>query len=72
MPHRYLQVLATKMFKVRRGSSPEILRETFVSKTSSYNLRKIPNKVTYNFQMSPIQKQFKNRRKSDIVTIQRV
>ena len=33
--YRNLQVLATEMFK-----SPEILRETFVSKTSSYNLRR--------------------------------
>ena len=38
--HRNLQVLATEMFKIHRGLSPEILRETFVSKTSSYNLRK--------------------------------
>ena len=36
--HRILQVLATEMFKNYRGLSPEILRETFVSKTSSYNL----------------------------------
>ena len=36
--HRNLQVLATEMFKIHRGLSPEILRETFVSKTSSYNL----------------------------------
>ena len=28
------------MFKIHRGLSPEILRETFVSKTSSYNLRR--------------------------------
>ena len=35
-----LQVLATEMFKIHRGLSPEILRETFVSKTSSYNLRR--------------------------------
>ena len=40
MHHRNLQVLATEMFKVYRGLSPEILRETFVSKTSSYNLRR--------------------------------
>ena len=38
--HRNLQVLATEMFKIHRGLSPEILRETFVSKTSSYNLRR--------------------------------
>ena len=38
--HRNLQVLATEMFKVHRGLFPEILRETFVSKTSSYNLRR--------------------------------
>ena len=31
--HRNLQVLATEMFKIHRGLSPEILRETFVSKT---------------------------------------
>ena len=37
---RNLQVLATEMFKINRGLSPEILRETFVSKTSSYNLRR--------------------------------
>ena len=36
--HRNLQVLATEMFKINRGLSPESLRETFVSKTSSYNL----------------------------------
>ena len=28
------------MFKIHRDLSPEILRETFVSKTSSYNLPK--------------------------------
>ena len=38
--HRNLQVLATEMFKSYRGLSPKILRETFVSKTSSYNLRR--------------------------------
>ena len=38
--HRNLQVLATEMFKIHRGLSPEILRETFVSKTSSYNIRR--------------------------------
>ena len=38
--HRNFQVLATEMFKFHRALSPEILRETFVSKTSSYNLRK--------------------------------
>ena len=37
---RNLQVLATEMFKIQRCLSPEILRETFVSKTSSYNLRR--------------------------------
>ena len=40
MHHRKLHVLATEMFKIQRGLSPEILRETFVSKTSSYNLRR--------------------------------
>ena len=38
--HRNLQVLATEMFKIHRGLSPEILREIFVPKTSSYNLRR--------------------------------
>ena len=38
--HRNLQALATEMFKIHRGLSPEILKETFVSKTSSYNLRR--------------------------------
>ena len=38
--HRNLQVLATEMFKIHRGLSPEILRKTFVSKTSLYNLRR--------------------------------
>ena len=38
--HRNLQVLATEMFKIHRGLSPEMLRETFVPKTSSYNLRR--------------------------------
>ena len=37
--HSNLQVLATEMFKIRRGLSPEILKETFVSKINSYNLR---------------------------------
>ena len=37
---RDLQVLATEMFKIHGGLSLEILRETFVSKTSSYNLRR--------------------------------
>ena len=35
-----MQVLATAMFKTHRGLSPEILKETFVPKTSSYNLRR--------------------------------
>ena len=38
--HRNLHDLATEMFKIYRGLSPEILRETFVSKTISYNLRR--------------------------------
>ena len=37
---RNLQVLATEMFKIHRGLPPEILRETFLSKTSWYNLRR--------------------------------
>ena len=31
--HRNLQGLVTKMFKVHRGLSPDILRETFVRET---------------------------------------
>ena len=38
--HRNLQVLATEMFKIHRGLSPQILREIFVSKINSYNLRR--------------------------------
>ena len=38
--HKNLQLLATEMFKIHRGLFPKILRETFVSKTSLYNLRK--------------------------------
>ena len=41
--HRNLQVLATEMFKINLGLSPEILREIFVSKTSSHNLRRNDN-----------------------------
>ena len=40
IPHRNLQVLATEIFKNYRGCSSETLRETFVSKTSSYNLHR--------------------------------
>ena len=36
--HRNVQVLATEMFKICRGLSPNILREIFVVKISSYNL----------------------------------
>ena len=36
--HRNLQVFATEMFKIHRGLYPEILGETFVPKTSLYNL----------------------------------
>ena len=36
--HKNLQVLATEMFKIHRGLSPDILREIFVPKISSYNL----------------------------------
>ena len=38
--HRNFQVLATEMFKIHRGLSPDILREIFVSKISLYNLRR--------------------------------
>ena len=36
--HRNLLVLATKMFKIHRGLSPDILREIFVPKINLYNL----------------------------------
>ena len=35
-----MQVLATEIFKIHRGLNPEILRERFVPKTSSYNVRR--------------------------------
>ena len=38
--HRNFQVLATEMFKIHRGLSPDILREIFVPKISLYNLRR--------------------------------
>ena len=38
--HRNVQVLATEMFKIHQDLSPKILKETFVSETSSYNLRR--------------------------------
>ena len=34
-----MQALATEMFKIHRGLSPDFLRETFVPKISLYNLR---------------------------------
>ena len=36
--HINLQVLATEMFKIHMGLSPDILRKIFVPKTSLYNL----------------------------------
>ena len=38
--HRNLQALATEMFKIHRGLSPDILREIIVPKISLYNLRR--------------------------------
>ena len=38
--HRNFQALATEMFKIHRGLSPDILREIFVRKISLYNLRR--------------------------------
>ena len=49
---RNLQVLVTEMFNIHSGLSPEILRETFASKTSSYNLRR---NDTFGFSTSGIQ-----------------
>ena len=37
---RNLQALATEMFKIHGGLSPDILREIFVPKISLYNLRR--------------------------------
>ena len=34
-----MQVLATEMFKIHRGLSPEILKKTSVPKTSLHNFR---------------------------------
>ena len=50
--HRYLQVLETELFKIHRGLSPEILRETFASETSSYHLRK--NDTFEKLQVHPV------------------
>ena len=41
MHHRNLQVLPLEMFKIGMGLSPDILREIFVPKITSYNLRRI-------------------------------
>ena len=38
--HRNFQFLATEMFNILQGLTPDILRETFMSKASSYNLAK--------------------------------
>ena len=38
--HKNLLVLATEMFKIHRGLSPDILREIFVPKISLHNLRR--------------------------------
>ena len=38
--HRNLEALATEMFNIHRGLSPDILREIFVAKISLYNLRR--------------------------------
>ena len=37
---RNLEVLATKLFKIHRGLTSKILRETFLPKISLYNLRR--------------------------------
>ena len=37
--HRNLQVLVTKLYKVKSNMAPEILNEIFQNRTSSYNLR---------------------------------
>ena len=38
--HWNLQALATQMFKIHKGMSPDVLREIFVPKISLYNLRR--------------------------------
>ena len=37
--HRNLQALATEMFNIHRGLSPDVIREIFVPRISLYNLR---------------------------------
>ena len=37
--HRNIQTLATKMFKVKNNTAPEIMKEIFATKMSSYDLR---------------------------------
>ena len=37
--HRNIQVLVTEMFKVKNNIAPEIMKELFASKMSSYDLR---------------------------------
>ena len=37
--HRNIQALATEMFKVKNNIAPEIMKELFTSKMSSYDLR---------------------------------
>ena len=37
--HRNIQTLATAMFKVKNNSAPEIMKEIFASKMSTYPLR---------------------------------
>ena len=38
--YKNLYILATEMFKIHLGLSPEILKEIFVSKTGSYNFHR--------------------------------
>ena len=38
--YRNMQTLATEMFKIHRGLSPDILTEIFVPKISLYNIRR--------------------------------
>ena len=38
-----MQALATEMFKIHRGLSPDILREIFVAKINLHNLRRNNN-----------------------------
>ena len=47
--HRYLQVLASEMYKVKNKMAPDIVNEIFQNRTTSYNLR-----ANSNFSIRPV------------------